>query len=69
MKRPNLKRVGREEGKETKTKSTENAFNKIIEENFTSLKKEMSIKVYKKHTEHKIDKTRKAIPLGTYSKY
>jgi hypothetical protein len=46
MKRTNLKivRIG---GKETKYKSTENIFNKIIEENFPNLKQETPIKLQK----------------------
>ena len=45
MKRPNLKIIGIEEGEESELKGPENIFNKIIEENFPNLKKEMAIKV------------------------
>ena len=45
MKRPNLKIIGIEEGEESQLKGPENIFNKIIEENFPNLKKEMAIKV------------------------
>ncbi|KAL6030403.1 hypothetical protein STEG23_017091 [Scotinomys teguina] len=39
MKRPNLRIIGIEEGEEYQLKGTENIFNKIIEENFSNLKK------------------------------
>ena len=41
MKRPNLRIIEIEEGKELQLKGTENIFNKIIEENFPNLKKDM----------------------------
>ena len=44
MKRPNL-RIGIKEGEELQLKGTENICNKIIEENFTNLKKDVPIKV------------------------
>ena len=43
MKRPNLRIIGIEE--ELQLKITENIFNKIIEENFSNLKKAMPMKV------------------------
>ena len=45
MKRPNLRIIGIEEGEESQLKGPENIFNKIIEENFPNLKKEMVINV------------------------
>lgn len=45
MKRPNLKITGIEEGEYLQLKGPENIFNKIIEENYPNLKKEMPIKV------------------------
>jgi hypothetical protein len=45
MKRPNLKIIRIEENKDSQLKGPENVFNKIIEENFSNLKKEMDIKV------------------------
>ena len=45
MKRPNLRIIGIEENKDSQLKGPENVFNKIIEENFPNLKKEMDIKV------------------------
>ena len=45
MKRPNLRIIGIEEGDEVQLKSTENLFNKIIEENFPNLKKDIPMKI------------------------
>ena len=46
MRRSNLRIVGIEESKDSEIKGPVNIFNKIIEENFPDLKKEMP----KKHT-------------------
>jgi hypothetical protein len=54
MKSSNLKIIGIEEDEDAKLKGPENIFNKIIEENFPNLKKEMAI-MYKKPKEHQID--------------
>ena len=45
MKRPNLRIIRIEEDEDSQLKGPENVFNKIIEENFPNLKKEMDIKV------------------------
>ena len=45
MKRPNLSIIGIEEGKESQLQGPENILNKIIEENFLNLKKEMTINI------------------------
>ena len=45
MKRPNLRIIGIEENEDSQLKGPENVFNKIIEENFSNLKKGMAIKV------------------------
>ena len=45
MKRPNLRIIGIEENEDSQFKGPENIFNKIIEENFLNLKKEVAIKV------------------------
>ena len=45
MKRLNLQITRMDEEEETQVKGRENIFNKIIEENFPNLKKEMLIKV------------------------
>ena len=47
MKRPNLRIIRIEENEDSQRKGSENVFNKIIEENFLNLKKEMVIKVQK----------------------
>jgi hypothetical protein len=41
MRRPNLRKIGIEEREESQLKGSVNIFNKIIEENFTNLQKEM----------------------------
>ncbi|ERE67993.1 Transposase, L1 containing protein [Cricetulus griseus] len=45
VKRPNLRIIGIEEGEEIQLKGAENIFNKIIEENFPNLKKDMPMKI------------------------
>ena len=45
MKRPNLRIIGIEKGEEILLKSTENIFNKIIEEYFPNLQKDVPINV------------------------
>ena len=60
MKRPNLRIIGIEENEESQFKGPENVFNKIIEENFPNLKKEMDIKVQEAYrTPNKWDQKRK----------
>ena len=41
MRRPNLRIIGIEESEDSQLKGPVNIFNKIIEENFTNLKKQM----------------------------
>jgi uncharacterized coiled-coil protein SlyX len=61
MKRPNLRIIGIEENEESQFKGPENVFNKIIEENFPNLKKEMDIKVQEAYrTPNKWDYKRKS---------
>lgn len=43
MKTPNVRMTGIEKGEENQHKGPENVFNKILEESFPNLKKEMSI--------------------------
>ena len=43
MKRPDLRIIGIEESEDSQLKGPANIFNKIIEENFSNLKKEMHI--------------------------
>jgi hypothetical protein len=45
MKRSSLRMVGTEESEDSQFKGPENIFNKIIEENFPNLKKDMIINV------------------------
>ena len=45
MRTSNLSTIGIEESKESQVKGTVNVFNKIIEENFLKLKKEMSMNI------------------------
>ena len=45
MKRPNLRIISREESEDSQLKVPVNVFNKIIEENFLNLKKEMPINI------------------------
>ena len=60
MKRPNLKIIGIEEGEKTQVKDTENVFNKITEENFPNLKKEMPIKAQESYRiSNRLDEKRK----------
>jgi hypothetical protein len=45
MKRPDLRIIGIEESEDSQLKGPANIFNKIIEENFSNLKKEMPINI------------------------
>jgi hypothetical protein len=61
MKRTNLRIIRIEENKESQLKGPENVFNKIIEESFPNLKKEMDIKVQEAYrTTNKWDQKRKS---------
>jgi hypothetical protein len=60
MKRPNLRMMGIEEGEDSKFKRPENIFNKIIEENFPNLKKEMAINIQEAYRRpNRLDQQRK----------
>ena len=61
MRRPNLQIIGVDENEDFQLKGPANIFNKIIEENFPNLKKEMSMNI----KELQIDWTRKEIPPDT----
>ena len=62
MKRPNLRIIGVEEGEESQLKGPENIFNKIIEESFSNLKKDIPMKVQEAYrTPNRLDQ--KKIPL------
>ena len=58
-----LRIIGLEEGEEAQLEGVKNIFNKIIEENFPNLKKDMPMK-YKKHTKQQIDCTKGKRPLN-----
>ena len=45
MEGPNLRIIRIQENKDSQFEGSENVFNKIIEENFPNLKKEMAVKV------------------------
>jgi hypothetical protein len=61
MKRTKLRIIRIEENNDSQLKGPENVFNKIIEENFLNLKKEMSIKVQEAYrTPNKWDQKRKS---------
>ena len=49
MKRPYLRIIGIQEVEDSQLKGPENIFNKIIEENFTNLKKEMPLNIQEPH--------------------
>ena len=56
MKRPNLRIIGVEEEEDLQLKSPENIFNKIIEENFPNLKKNIPMKVHETYrTPNRLD--------------
>jgi hypothetical protein len=64
MRRPNLWIIGVDENEDFQLKGPANIFNKIIEENFTNLKKEMPMNIQER-TELQIDGSRKKIPPDT----
>jgi hypothetical protein len=45
MRRPNLRIIGIDENEDFQLKGPVNTFNKIIEENFPNLKKEMTMEI------------------------
>jgi hypothetical protein len=61
MRRPNLRIICIKESKDSQFKGLVNIFNKIREENFPNLKKEMPMNIH----ELQIDLTRKEIPPVT----
>jgi hypothetical protein len=64
MKRSNLRIIGIEEGKDAHLEGQKNIFNKIIEESFCNLKKEMVIHVQEAYrTPNRLDQ--KESPLFT----
>jgi hypothetical protein len=64
MRRPSLRILGIEDSEDSQLKGPVNIFNKIIDENFHNLKKEMPMNI-QKPTELQIDWSRKEIPPNT----
>jgi hypothetical protein len=64
MRRPNLRIIDIDENEDFQLKGTVIIFNKIVKENFPTLKEEMPI-TYKRPTELQKDWTRKEIPTIT----
>ena len=59
MRRPNLRIIGIEESKDSQLKGPVNIFNKIIEENFPNLKKEMPMNIQEAYrTPNRLDQKR-----------
>jgi hypothetical protein len=59
MRRPNLKIIGIDENEDFQHKGPVNVFNKIIEENFSNLKKEMSMNIQEAYkTPNRMNKKR-----------
>ena len=64
MRRPNLRIMGLEKSEDFQFKGPANIFNKIIEENFPNLKKEMPMNTQEAYRTQ-IDWARKEIPTDT----
>ena len=59
MRRPNLRIIGIEESEDSQLKGPVNIFNKIIEENFPNLKKEMPMNIQEAYrTPNRLDQKR-----------
>ena len=59
MRRPNLRIIGIEESEDSQLKGPVNIFNKIIEENFPNLKKEMPMNIQEVYrTPNRLDQKR-----------
>jgi len=59
MRRPNLRIIGIEENKDSQLKGPVNIFNKIIEENFPTLKKEIPMNIQEAYrTPNRVDQKR-----------
>jgi predicted nuclease with TOPRIM domain len=66
IKRPNLRIMGIEEGKEMQAKGMRNIFNKVITENFPNLEKDIPIQM-KEASRTPIDQTKIDLPHGILS--
>ena len=59
MRRPNLRIIGIEEAEEHQLRGTVNIFNKIVEENFPTLKNEMTMNIKEAYrTPNRVDQKR-----------
>ena len=59
MRRPNLRKIGIGENEDFQLKGTVNIFNKIIEENFPNLKKEITMNIQEAYrTPNRLDQKR-----------
>jgi hypothetical protein len=59
MRRPNLRIIGEDEKEDFQLKGPANIFNKIIEENFPNLKKEMTMNIQEAYrTPNRLDQKR-----------
>jgi hypothetical protein len=59
MRRPNLRIIGMEESEDSQFKGPVNIFNKIIEENFLNLKKEIPMNIQEAYrTPNRLDQKR-----------
>jgi hypothetical protein len=56
MRRPNLRIIGIEESDDSQLKGPVNIFNKIIEQNFHNLKKEMTMNIQEAYSNQQIGK-------------
>ena len=63
MRRPNLRIIGIEESKDSQRKGPVNIFNKIIDEKFANLKKEMPMNIQEAYrTLNRLDQKRNSSP-------
>jgi hypothetical protein len=63
MRRPNLQIIGVDENEDFQLKGPANVFNKIIEENFPNLKREMLMNIQEAYRDpNKLDQKRKFLP-------
>ena len=68
MKKNKSKKSRKEEGEDSQSKGLENIFNKIIEENFPNLKKEMAINVQETYrAPNRLDQKKKKKTLSPHN--
>ena len=64
IKRLNIRIIGVEEGEELQLKGPENIFNKIVEENFPNLKKDIPMKAHEAYrTPNRLDQKKSPHPI------